>query len=803
MRNATPMFKNYFKIGWRNLMRHKSNSLINIVGLSLSIACGILIFTLVNFHLSFDDFHPNKERIYRIVTEIHNQEVSYTPGVPPPFTKAFRNDFTFAEKVARAVNFRGELISVTDGKEIKKFKEENGIVCVEPSFFEIFNFPLVQGDIKHALDEPYTAIITQKIANKYFGTEDAIGKIIRIDNKTDFKITGILKDIPANTDRNQEIYVSDLSMKSLSSFISNDQAWGGINSETHCFVLLKSGITPRDVEKAFPAFMHKYYKPDDLAFVFKVQSLSDIHFNSNYDGYADKKYLWSLSFIGLFLIITACVNFINLSTAHAVSRSKEVGIRKVLGSLRSQLFWQFIAETTLITLFAVILAFMLAELGIPYLNELFKTQLSIHLFRDYKLPLFIILLFSVVVFLAGSYPGLIISGFQPVLALKGKSSQKASGRFSLRRILVVTQFAISQMLIIGTIVIASQMSYSKNSDLGFSKDGIVMLPVPINDSTGKNRMQSLRNRLAAIPGVEDISFCMQAPASQSNNTTDIIFENRPKDEPWGVNTKDADDQYLNTFGLKLVAGRNFYRSDTIREFIVNETLVKKLNLKSPEEIINKNVRINGKVAPVVGVVKDFYNYSFRTDIAAIAIFSNYTNYQNCAVKINLANTKATLSSIEKIWNDVYPEYVFDSQFLDERIARFYELDDIMLKIIEILAAIAIFIGCLGLYGLVSFMAVQKTKEIGVRKVLGAGIWNILWLFGKEFIFLLIIAFVIAAPLAWWAMHRYLQDFKYQIHIGIDLFLAALLGTFIIAAITVSYRSLKAALANPVKSLRSE
>jgi putative ABC transport system permease protein len=800
------MWKNYFKIAWRNLMRNKGYAAINVIGLSLGIASSILIFTMVSFHFSFDDFHKNKDRIYRVVTELHNGDIGHTPGVPPPFTKAFRNDFTFADKAARAATFWGELISIPDERENKKFEEDNGLSCVDPEFFDIFNFPLLEGDIKSALSEPNTAIITRRLAKKYFGTGNPMGKIIRADNKTDFKITGILKDLPLNTDRKQEIYVSGKSIKSLSNFIADDKAWNGISSETQCFVLLKPGITPETVEKAFPALVKKYYPNNPVnqqAYHFKMQPLSDIHFNPDYSGYAEKKYLWALSLVGIFLVITACVNFINLATAQTLNRSKEVGIRKVLGSMRFQLFWQFIAETALITFFALLLAYGLAQLGIPYLNGLFKTELSINPFIHTGLLLFMILVTLTVIFLSGAYPGLILSGFQPVAALKGDLSKNKAGGMPLRRILVVAQFAISQILIIGTIVIAGQMKFSKQSDLGFRKDAIVMLPVPENDSAGLIKMETLRNRLTEIPGVEKISFCMEAPASDNNSSTNMRFDNRPKDELWEVNTKFADADFAPAFDLKIIAGRNIFKSDTTREYLVNETMVRKLNLHSPQEILNKNILINGKKALVVGVVKDFYNYSFRTDISAIAIFPNYTNYQNCAVKVGLANLKPTLAGIEKIWNETYPQYVYSSQFLDERIAKFYELDDIMLRLIEAFAGIAIFIGCLGLYGLVSFMALRKTKEIGVRKVLGAGLSSILWLFGKEFSKLLVVAFLIASPIAWWAMSKYLQDFKYRIQIGAGIFVLAILLTFLIAAITVGYKSLRASLANPVKSLKTE
>ncbi len=799
------MLQNYFKIAWRNLQRNKGYTFINIAGLALSIASALLIFILISYHLSFDTFHKNKDRIYRVVTEIHNENVDYTPGVPPPFSKALRTDYANAEKVARVVTYSNTLISLTSEKEVKKFQEETGVACAEPEFFEIFNFPLVRGDIKTALAEPNTAVLTQKLAKKYFGAEDPMGKTILLNNKTTFKITGVLKALPENTDRRQEIYLSNGSAKDIDVKLTTED-WGGIHNTTNCFVLLKPGVKSETAEDFLKAWVGKYreLKNGKQGYVFKMQPLSDIHFNARYNGYVDKKYLWALVFIGIFLIITACVNFINLATAQALNRSKEVGVRKVLGSSRGQLFWQFITETSFITFFAVLLALGLSVLGLPYLNELFKTTLALHIFNNEALFLFILPLFIIVVFLSGSYPGLILSGFQPVTVLKGKLSQSKIGGFSLRKILVVTQFAISQVLIIGTIVIAGQMNFVKKTDLGFNKDAIIMLPVPVTDSVGRIKMQTLRDRLDAIPGVEKASLCMEAPAADADMTSNVFYNNSPKDELWEVNKKEADDQYLAAFGLKLLAGRNLYPSDTVREYLVNETFVKKVNLPSPQDIINKTIMINAKKALVVGVVKDFYNSSFHDEIAPLAIASNYRNYNHCAVKFHFTGQdKLLLAAVEKAWNQTYPEYVYDAQFLDERIAKFYELDNVMLKLIEVFACIAIFIGCLGLYGLVSFMAVRKTKEIGVRKVLGADVKDILWLFGKEFARLLLIAFLIAAPVAWWAMHKYLLDFKYRINIGVEIFLTAIIVTFIIAAVTVSYISLKASFANPVKSLRTE
>ena len=797
------MLKNFFTIAWRNLWKNKTYAGINILGLSLGIGCSILIFTLVSYHLSFDNFHPGKDRIYRVVTEFHDEVADYSQGVPTPLGEAFRKDFDYTEKVARVISYSDALISLKSGNEQKKFKEGEGIAYTEPAFFDIMNFPLVQGNKSTVLLLPGQALITQKLAAKYFGDAGAaMGKTIKVNNKTDFSIVGILKDIPVNTDRQQQIYLSYDNLRDQNTRLANDSSWGNVFSGAQCFIRLKPAVTAAQANKGLVAMGKKYQKDsrDAQTTIFRLQALADIHFNPDFDGYADKKYLWALFFIGLFILVTACVNFINLATAQALNRSTEVGIRKVLGGLRSQLFWQFITETAFIAFFAVIVGYFLALAALPEVNLLFHSEISFQLFSDPAAILFLAGLVVAVIFLAGSYPGLVLSRFKPVAALKSKLSQKEVGGFSLRRILVVAQFTISQMLIIGTIVIAGQLHYAQTSDLGFDKDATVLLPLPKNDGP---RLNSMRTRIASIAGIRDISFCSYAPASESNHTTDIRFGNRAEDEHWEVTTKSADDQYLRTFGLKLVAGRNIFPGDSVREFLVNETLVKRLNLPSAAAAIGQQITISRITGPIVGVVKDFFNRSLHSEIAPVAIFPVRSNYVTCAVKIDPAHVHADLAAIQKIWNDSYPDYLYSYQFLDDSIAKFYNLDTSLLKLIEFFAAIAVFIGCLGLYGLTSFMAVRKTKEIGVRKVLGASIPSILWLFGREFSRLVLVAFVVAAPAAWWIMHQYLQDFKYRIVIGPGIFLLAIAATFVIVVLTVSYQSIRSALANPVKSLRSE
>lgn len=796
------MIRNYFKIAWRTLLRYKSYTAINIIGLTLGIASAIIIFTLVSYQLSFDNFHPNKDRIFRIVTQLHADGGAPTFAcVPQPLGKAFRNDYTFPEQTARLVSYRNVLISLPAAKDIKKFEEPNGIAFTEPGFFRIFHFPLIRGDANAALINPHSALITESIAKKYFGDDAAIGQTIRVNNATSYTVTGILKDLPPNTDRKQEIYLSYDNLKDWNSYLASDSSWNSIYGGSYCFVLLKPGVSPALVDKAFPSLIRKYYRGDDVdVYGFHLQPLADFHTDAAYDGTFDKKYSWALAVIGLFLLATACMNFINMATAQALNRGKEVGIRKVMGSVRRQLFWQFIAETALITFAAGAIAWLVAMAALPAINRLTSSQMNITLLATRQLIAFFLVLLALVIFAAGSYPGIILARFQPVLALKNKLSQAQIGGFSLRRILVTSQFIISQVLIIGMIIVAWQMHYSMNLDLGFDKEAIVSLPLPTSDMA---KMHTLRDRLDAIPGIEKLSLCFQPPASPRNMNTDVRYDNRPKEERWSINEKAADDQYLSTFGLRLIAGRNLHPSDTTREFLVNETAVKDLGLSSPLDVLGKMITVDGVTAPVVGVIKDFHDQSLHGNIDPLCLYSATLGYQTCSMKIDARQLRRVLAAAATIWNDTYPDYVYSYSFLDDRIADFYRLDDILLSLIGIFAGIAILISCLGLYGLVSFMAVRRTKEIGIRKVLGAGISNIFWLFGKEFTRLILIAFAIATPLAWSAAHSYLQDFKFRIHPGPVLFIAGLFCTFIIALFAVGYRSMLAASANPIKSLRSE
>jgi putative ABC transport system permease protein len=477
-------------------------------------------------------------------------------------------------------------------------------------------------------------------------------------------------------------------------------------------------------------------------------------------------------------------------------------VRKVLGSLRGQLLRQFIFETGFITFAGMAIAVIIAYTICPYVNLMFNMQLSINLFSDPDLILFIVGLTVGVTLFAGYYPGLVLAGFKPVTALKGKLSQMNVKGLNTRRTLIITQFAISQVLIIGMIVIIHQLQFARQSDLGFSKNAIVMA------STGEEqnlvRKNGLKNEIAGIPGVKSVSLCYAAPASEHDWNNSIKFEST-EEVNFRTSIKAADADYVKLFDLELAAGRNLSPADTVREMLVNEALVRKLGLKSPEDALGRIIIADGGdiVAPIVGVVKDFHDKSFYEEINPILLTTFTEDYIYYAIQLNLANAKPTLEAIEKLWTAQHPDELFHYEFLDDNIAKFYQTEETMLALIQIFSFVAIFIGCLGLYGLVSFMTAQKTKEVGIRKVLGGSIGHILWIFGKEFSRLIVFAFLVATPMGWWLMNMWLQEFEFQIEMGPWIFLLAIGSSFFIAAITVGYQVTKTALMNPVRSLRTE
>lgn len=796
------MLQNYFKIGWRNLTRNKEYSLINVAGLAMSITCCLLIYALVKINFSTDNFHDSADRIYRIVTEMKSNSSHHTSGVPTPLPGLIRQNESFAQEIAQVYVAQNVLITTQESQGLQFYREEEGVVFVQPEFFSIFNFPLLSGSFNSLAETPNSVFLTKQKAQKYFGDQDPIGKSLLLDKEIELTVAGVLQDFPPNTDFESGIYLSYQSFKSYMPWLARENFWSGISGNMQCFVLLNKGYTVQQAEKSLASYADQYPISSDTQSTYSLQALSDIHFNPVYSGPASKTSLWVLIAIGFFLLFTACLNFVNLATARALRRSREVGLRKVMGGVRSQLFWQFIAETGIIVTLSILFSLVISYSLIPLVNQSFGSNLDGIVFYDFQFLGFLGVLDLGITLMAGFYPAFIMGGFSPIQALKGKSNDLKVGGFTLRRSLVIAQFVISQVLVLALVVIMNQLKFATQSDLGFDKEAVVMVSIE-NDSLAIK--QTLKNEFLRIPGVVNVSLCENAPFSGSGWRTTIGLGQGAEESDLLTIVKMTDENYLETFGLKLLEGRNLNHSDTVKELLVNETLLKNLGIASSQEAIGRVITANGgnMEGPIVGVIKDFHDNTFHEEISPMLLTTDARSFGNFAIKLNVGAGVEPLQKIEQVWKAHLPDQYFEYSFLDDSIARFYESETRMLKGIQLFSLIAIVIGCLGLYGLVSFMIVQRTKEIGIRKVLGGGVWHILWIFAKEFGGLILVAFVVAAPMGWFLMKNWLQDFKFQVDLDGWLFVVTLSTSVAITVISIGYHVLKAAFLNPANTLQSE
>lgn len=799
------MLRNYLITAFRNLLRQKTTTFINIGGLTLGVASSLILFLLVRYHHSFDTYHTKLDRIYRVVTESDGNDNSgrnYQTGIPSLLPEAFQNDFPEAEHVTFLSYRAGSLISIpVKNGEPKRYQEERGVTYAQPNLYKIFDRKVLVGDFEKGLDEPNEVVLSKKMAIKYFGREDAIGEVLSYDNR-EFRVTAIVEDNPANTDFPMEVLLSYATVKKE----LDDHGWGSIWSDEQCYFLLREGSSTAEIERRMPAFVDKYLGEDNWNHqTFLTQPLSTIHFDDRFGNYnyntVAKEMLYALGFIGVFLIFTACINFINLATAEAIKRSKEVGIRKSLGGTRKQLVFQFLGETSLITLLSVLLALAVTQLALALLNPFLELSLSLDFLSDSALWIYLLSITVIVSLLSGLYPSLVVSSYKPALALKNMVSNKSSSGYTLRRGLVVTQFFISQFFIIGTIVLISQMNYFSKKELGFKKDAIVTLPVPYLTESHANTIRTLRNEVTSLPGVENATLCNTPPSSGSVSGT--VFTVEGNETNFNTQVKTVDANYIELFGLELVAGKGLANLDTATSFVVNERLAKMVGFQNPAEIVGKEIRMWGRRLPVSGVVRDFHTMSLREEIEATILLNRARNYGNLSIKINPNNLQNTVDAIKSKWEATYPEHIFSYEFLDQNIQEFYESEKRTSILLSVFTSMAIFIGCLGLFGLATFMANQKSKEVGVRKVLGASVESIILLFSKEYVTLIIIGFFLAAPASWFVMNLWLDEFAYKIEIGPTVFLIGIGISLFIAMLTVGYRSFKAATINPVRALRSE
>ncbi len=794
------MIKNYFLIAFRNIKRSLGYTVVNVLGLALGISGSLVLYLMISFLISYDDYHTNRDRIYRVVSSSSYQgKVSYGTGVPTPFPEAFEMEISGLEDVLFISGGHDNTIIIDEDGERRIFEERQGMAFTNSNYFAFFDRKIISGERSSSLDEPNQVVLSESMTKKLFGDENPIGKTFSLDGNHEMTVAAVMEDFPSNTDFP---FHALFSYKTIEEEHSKG-GWTSTYSDDQCYVMLSSGITPERLKPLMKDFEIKYLGEENAKEMSRdLQPMRDFHFSSLYTNFnyktVSRESMWAMALIGIFLIITACINFVNLATSVAVKRSKEVGIRKVLGGQRLELVGQFLSETFVISALAILVGTGLAELGLIKLNSFLGLDLHVN-GNVFQTGIFLLILWVTIGLLSGLYPAFVLSGFRPVQALKNKLSSRSVSGFNLRRGLVVFQFMISQVLIIGTIILVSQMNYFNNKDLGFNKEAIVMIPLP--EASNIEKKQVLKREIERLAGVELVSLCLTPPSSGSTSVSD--FSVADIEGNFLTQIKSADVKYFKLFDLNIIAGSVYQPSDTMNGFVVNESLVKSVGLKNPEDIIGRNLKIWRRTYPVIGVVKDFHTMSLDEEVGPTILFSEIKDYYEIAIKINSKNPLSVINEIEKSWETQYDNFLFHYQFLDEQIEEFYEGERKMTTLLSIFACIAIFIGCIGLYGLVSFMASEREKEIGVRKVLGATTSQILVLFSKEFVVLIIIAFGIAAPLSGYAMGKWLEKFAYKIELNTFMFLTGIGVTVLIALATVSYKAIRASSTNPVNVLKDE
>jgi ABC-type antimicrobial peptide transport system permease subunit len=807
------MLKNYLKITFRSLLKNKGYTSINVLGLTLGIASALIITLIIRYELGFDQHHRNKDSIYRVVRHSTNASgLSTKPNVTYPLAQALRDQLPNLEEHIALIHHHGEdQLVVGDQKGF----EEN-IIFADPQLFSIFDIPVLSGNPIEDLKDPGKVFITPNVAQKFFGTDSPIGKRIKLGGELDLEIVGLLSDKPENSHLKMHVVVSYASFnKSFTGGFDIDE-WG-VSMSGFAYLNLPNKDDVVAVQKTLESLAIAHYADESAAgekTEFLLQALDDIHFNQKYSNgtfeSVDEDFIFILSCIGVFILIIACVNFVNMSTALATKRAKEVGMRRTLGAGKSELIAQFMGETFIITLFALTLALATVERLLPYISDFLQKTLQLDLFTDSTMMFSILTLLAFVTVAAGLYPAIVLASYQPVHALKVKLTHSQKNGFSLRIGLVAFQFVISQILIISTIIIAAQTDYFLNKPLGFDKDMIISIPLAERDSL-KNH--TLKQRLLQNTAIKNFSFAVGAPTSDNNIGSSFTVDEYTDDQQYDISLKIADENYMSTYGIELVNGRWFNDTDPMGDaqglqvkkgFVVNETAVRQMGY-SIDEVIGKTITIgiNSISAPVIGVVQDFHMRSFHEEIVPMVILDIPNFYYQAGIKVSREHLDETIGFLKSTWEEAYPEHIFEYDFLDEKIATNYEAEQRTFTLFKIFAGISIFICCIGLFGLVSFIVTSKTKEVGVRKVLGASVSSILLLFSTDFLKIMGIAFVIAAPIVWYALQNWLNNFAYHIDLQVGHFLFGLLGTVLITILSISIQSVKAATANPVDALIDE
>lgn len=791
------MIKNYLKIAWRNLMKNKIFSFINILGLTIGITVCLMIFLFIMNEFSFDKFHAKGKNIYRVMRsyDANKQGVPYLSG---PYATALLNDFPGEiEKAVRVMPTNG-LVSFGN----TSFNEKK-VYITDPDFFSLFSFLLVKGNAATVLKDPASVVLTETTAKKYFGKEDPVGKTIELDKHLQLKVTGVAKDVPSNSHMDFDLVMP------LSNYYNADWFKVWINNNLFTYVQLKQNVNVKQLEKRFPQFVDKYMSAVmariGTRFNLTLTPLYDIYFEpaSSFDNvkHGDKTVVYIFLSIAVLILLIACINFMNLSTIRAVERSKEVGLRKVLGALRGHLIWQFIGESILLTIISCVLSIALLQLTMPLYNQLLGYSLTVS-WKALPVYFFLACVIIVVGFLAGSYPAFFLSAFSPIQALKGKLRLGKGGSL-FRQGLVVVQFTISVLLIIGTIIIMSQMNFVKSKELGYDKEQTVIVPIS-NDDIYEHR-NAFKNELQGKSNIASVSLMSGEPGGFFDDHT---FEAEGQNnQTWKARTEFADFELVKTLGLKIIAGRDLspeYATDTTDAVLINRTAATKLGF-TPEQAVGKwlkNTTRDTARRRIAGVVEDFNFLSLKEKMDALVI-SPKEDTRVAVIKLRPGNIESALATIKNEYNKVAPVYPFEYSFLDQKFDELYKTDIRQQTILGVFSGLAIFIACLGLFGLASFTAAKRIKEIGVRKVLGSSTQNIVLLLSKDLLKPVLIAMLIAMPVGYFAMNSWLQNFAYRTPMHWWIFVLASVITTVIALFTVSFQAIKAAVANPVKSLRTE
>jgi putative ABC transport system permease protein len=806
------MFRNYLKIAFRNIWKNKGYSAINILGLAIGLATCLLILIYVMDELSYDKFNKKADRIYRVDGEINFGGTHFILAVAPdPLGATLKKDFPQVEQYVRFRNYGG--FSVKKGNEIIP---EANVINVDSTLFDVFTLPAIEGDTKTALNDPSSIVITERIAKKYFNTTSAVGKILVVNDATNYKVSAVIKNLPTQSHFDYDFFVP------LHSDESKQNNWLSNNFNT--YIVLKKGVGPKQLESQFDAVINKYLGPQAQALLnatmeelkkngsyvkYSLTPLTQIHLHSNktaeLGANSSIQYVYIFSAIAIFILLIACVNFMNLATARSANRAREVGVRKVLGSNKQNLVTQFLTESVLISFIALVFAVFIAQLLLPYFNQLSGKQIEMGWFtKPWLLPALISLVLIVGI-LAGSYPSFYLSSFQPILVLKGKLAGGFKSSW-LRSSLVVFQFAISVILIVGTVVIYSQLNFIRNKRLGFDRDHVLIVQ---NGYALGDHAKTFRNELTNIKGIEGATMTGYLPTSDYRNDSPL-FPDASLDQKSAVSMQNwyVDENYIPTLKMQLVKGRNFSleMATDSSAIILNQSAAKLLPFKDP---INQTLYYLTDLASkttrayhIIGIVKDFNFNSLREQVTPMALFYQEQRGR-IAVRFHTANIPSLISQIENKWKGIVPNQPFSHSFMDEDFNNIYQSEQRIGKIALNFSILAILIACLGLFGLVTYAAEQRTKEICIRKVLGASVTNIMQMLSKYFMKLVVVAMFIAFPLAWYFMNKWLQDFAYRINISWWVFIIAGIIAASIALLTISFQAIKAAVANPVKSLRTE